>query len=547
MIKRIKKKYIIVVMSAVIVVLGLIIAAINITNFSSVNSLLNEKVDMLVDNEGLMPELPFGEKPKPEVPEDDPSQEGGEPSDEEGSGENGTEDPGTGDSEGTGDGTVDNTGGDNTDGGNPDGENQGNEDPGKEGTGGEGSDVTEDGTTDKGGDGDGTEDGNDGGNTDGEGTGNGDGTVGGGVEGDGTDVKPGDGEGDDPKDEEEDDDFYQHMSPETPYELRYFSIKLDARGNVLNIDTTKITAVDAIEAADYAKQVFESGKERGFLDSYKYQIGKTDDGNLIYVFLDVDRELQSLKSFMISSLIISAIGILTVFALVVILSETALRPIIESYEKQKRFITDAGHEMKTPLAVISANAEIIEIEGGESQWIDGIKSQVSKLASLTEKLVVLSKMEEGIKLEMIEFSLSEAFYDTCEQYKAIARSGGVRFNLNVDEDVRVIGNEVEIRRCISLLLDNAFRYVNQGGTVDVKVQRLSSGVEFKISNSTDGVEKGSLDRWFDRFYRTDVSRNSDTGGSGIGLSVVKAIVLAHGGSVKARSDDGIKVEFTINL
>ena len=124
---------------------------------------------------------------------------------------------------------------------------------------------------------------------------------------------------------------------------------------------------------------------------------------------------------------------------------------------------------------------------------------------------------------------------------------GTSFELSIAENVCIVGNENEIRRCISLLLDNAFRYVNKSGFVSIKLQNLVSGAEIKISNSTDGVEKGSLDNWFDRFYRRDLSRNSDTGGSGIGLSVVKAIVLAHGGSVKAHSHDGETVEFVINI
>lgn len=459
MIRRIKRKYIFVVMVAVVVVLGFIITAINVTNFTSVNSLLDEKVTMLVNNEGLMPELPFGEKPEEDNTDDDKTD-------------------------------------DNTD------------DVGDE----EQDDEDSDTDSDK----DNTEDDND-------------------------------GKNDKDESDKKEDDFYQHMSPETPYELRYFSVKLDTDGEVIDVDTSKITAVDRARAEEYAKGIFNDGRYSGFIDSYKFKFGETEDGNLIYVFLDVDREIQSFKSFLVSSLVITAIGTLAVFVLVVILSETALKPIIESYEKQKRFITDAGHEMKTPLAVISANAEIIEIESGESQWVDGIKSQVSKLASLTEKLVVLSKMEEGIKLEMSDFSLTEAFFDTFEQYKGIARSRGVECILSIHEGVNVVGNEGEIRRCISLLLDNAFRYVNDGGTVEVTVQKSSSGAEMKFINSTNGVEKGSLDRWFDRFYRTDLSRNSATGGSGIGLSVVKAIVLAHSGEIKAKSEDGINVEFTINI
>ena len=435
MIKRLKRKYISIVMIAVTLVLGIIIAAINITNYSSLNSQLNDKLILIVENEGKMPDFPIQEKPEEDSNKDD----------EEGDSKNEEDDEA------------------------------------------------------------------------------------------------------DTKEEEEEEDVRQNMSPETPFETRYFTVKFDTGGTVLTVDTSKIAAVDTEQAKEYANKIHSEDQWNGYLESYKYMRGTTEDGSIIYVFLDATRELKSFSSFLVASLVISGVGIVLIFFLVVFLSDFALKPIIESYEKQKRFITDAGHEMKTPLTVISANAEVIEMESGESPWIDGIKSQVAKLASLTEKLVILSKMEEGIKLEMSDFSVSEAFFDTCEQYKSIAMSKGVRFELAISENIHTVGNEGEIRRCITLLLDNAFRYVNEGGLVNVRVQKLQSGVEFRFSNTTLGVEKGSLERWFDRFYRTDLSRNSDTGGSGIGLSVVQAIIRAHGGTVRAHSEDGITVEFIINI
>jgi signal transduction histidine kinase len=472
MIKRLKRKYILIVMLAVIAVLGVIITVINLVSYSAVNAQLDEKLAMIVNNEGKMPDFP-----PPEIPSVDDSEDGGNETDGE--------------------------------------EDQPNEDPDGE------TDIPED--NEQGSPEDGTQ-------TDGE--------------------KPeGDLEGEpdtEDDEEEEPEDPRQHMSPETPFETRYFTVKLDTDGTVISIDTSKVVAVNDALAEKYAKQILAKNKNTGYLQTYRYMRSEAD-GVTVCVFINANRELESVQSFILSSLAISALGILMVFALVVLLSETALKPIIESYEKQKRFITDAGHEMKTPLTVIAANAEIIEMENGDSQWISGIKNQVAKLASLTEKLVILSKMEEGVKLEMNEFSLSEALFDTCEQYRSIAMSEGVTFDLAISENVLMIGNEGEIRRVASLLLDNAFRYVNGGGTVSVRAQKLVSGVEIRFTNSTDGVEKGSLDRWFDRFYRTDLSRNSATGGSGIGLSVVKAIVLAHGGSVKASSSDGVNVEFTINI
>ena len=484
MIKRLKRKYILIVMSAVVTVLAIIITAINVMSYTSVNSQLDEKLTMLVENEGLMPEFP-----PVEIPDDESDSSDTESDSDTSDGEADT------DSED-----------DNADSADEDASSDQSSDSEEE------SDV---------------KDSND--NTDPE----------------KNDDKESDKKGD--KDDKKEEDVRQHMSPETPFETRYFSVKLNTDGTVVAVDTTKIAAVDTERAQKYALDIFKSGNSGGYLDSYKYKKGETEDDCLIYVFIDVNRELESMRSFLISSIVISCIGLAMIFVLVVLLSETALKPIIESYEKQKRFITDAGHEMKTPRTVISANAEIIELESGESQWLDGIKSQVSKLAALTEKLVILSKMEEGAKLEMKEFSLSEALYDTADQYKSIAISANVSFDVIATESVSVVGNEGEIRRCIGLLLDNAFRYANFGGSVSVSLQKLSNGAELRFTNSTNGVETGSLDRWFDRFYRTDLSRNSDTGGSGIGLSVVQAIVRAHGGSVRAFSEDGINVVFTINL
>ena len=456
MIKRLKRKYILIVMIAVTLVLGIIITAINITSYSSLNSQLYDKLTLIVENEGKMPDFPL-----PETPEDDPENSGSD-----------TEADTDGDTE---------TDGEHTEDADDDSDGKDKEDKNEE------------------------------------------------------------------KEEEDKEDVRDSMSPETPFETRYFTVKFDTGGTVLAVDTTKIAAVDTERAEEYARRMYSEDSDGGYLESYKYLRGVTEDGSIIYVFLDATRELKSVRSFLVSSLVISGLGIVLIFILVLLLSDFALRPIIESYEKQKRFITDAGHEMKTPLTVISANAEIIEMESGESQWTEGIRSQVAKLASLTEKLVILSKMEEGIKLEMNEFSVSEAFFDTCEQYRSIAMSKGVSFDLAISENVRMVGNEGELRRCITLLADNAFRYVDEGGSVSVRVQKLTNGVEIRFSNTTSGIEKGSLDRWFDRFYRTDLSRNSDTGGSGIGLSVVQAIVHAHGGTVRAHSDDGITAEFIINI
>ena len=498
MIKRLKRKYIAIVMVAVTLVLGIIITAINITSYTSLNSQLYEKLMLIVENEGKMPDFPLPEYPDVEDNEDESDNDSSDESEESKSDEEKDE----------GEEPEEDVKNEENDESVKDEESEENQESEEDKKSEEDKESEEDQEDEK----EGKED-----------------------------------EKEENKKEEEKEDVRQHMSPETPFETRYFTVKFNTDGTVTAVDTLKIIAVDDKMAEAYAKALYAEGKESGYLNSYKYAKGNTEAGDIIYVFLDATRELESVRSFLVSSLVISGLGILLIFILMLLLSDVVLKPIIESYEKQKRFITDAGHEMKTPLTVISANAEIIEMQGGESEWVSGIKSQVAKLASLTEKLVILSKMEEGVKIEMSEFLLSDAIFDTCSQYRSIAMSKGIALELDISDGVILNGNEVEIRRCISLLLDNAFRYANENGWVRVSLKKNPGNVEIRISNSTTGIEKGSLDRWFDRFYRTDLSRNSDTGGSGIGLSVVKAIVHAHGGSVRAYSEDGIKVEFIINM
>ena len=342
-------------------------------------------------------------------------------------------------------------------------------------------------------------------------------------------------------------DISEIMSPEMPYEIRFFTVKFDTSGEVTLVNTAKIAAVSDYDAIGIASALNNEGRDDSYYGPYKYKRVANSDG-VMYIFLDCTRELRAFESFLLASVAFSVLGVISVFLIVAVASGLILKPIIESYEKQKRFITDAGHEMKTPLAIISANAEVIEMESGESQWTEGIKNQASRLATLTEKLVILSKMEEGdIKLTMGNFSLSEAFFEQCEQYKSQAVSKNVRFDVNVSENVTCHGNAGEIGRFISLMLDNAFRYCNVGGYVRVEVQKLPTFIEMRFENSTDGVEKGNLDIWFERFYRRDKSRNSGTGGSGIGLSVAKAIVKAHGGHIHAFSDDGERVVFVAKI
>lgn len=350
-----------------------------------------------------------------------------------------------------------------------------------------------------------------------------------------------------------DDQYGRHgIDKETPFETRYFSVLLYKNGNVSTIDTGKIASVSTSEAGDYATSLYCKGKTKGFIDQYKYLSVSTTNTNgdnmVLYVFINCSKELMTIRTYALASIGISIIGLLVVFVLVCFFSKTVTKPMAESYEKQKRFITDASHEIKTPLTIIDANTEVLEMMEGENEWTVSIRKQIARLTALTEKLVFLSRMDEdSTRLEMLEFNISDAILDTAMPFETVAESKGKTLDISVAPDINYTGSETNIRQMVSLLLDNAIKYSSENGSIRLNFSTNGKLKILSLWNTVDEIETGKLDYLFERFYRIDKSRNSKTGGFGIGLSVVQAIVQAHNGKVSAKSEDGKSIEFTISL
>ena len=334
------------------------------------------------------------------------------------------------------------------------------------------------------------------------------------------------------------------LSEETPFETRFFTVRIKTDGEVTETDTGSIAAVNEEQAVSYAKTAVSGGKTKGFLDDYRYRIVE-NDGSLV-IFLDWGRNLSGFRSFLWTSLVISGAGLMAVFVLICVFSGRIIRPISESYEKQKQFITDAGHEIKTPITIIKADAEVLEMDVGQSEWIDDIRLQTDRLASLTRSLIDLSKMEEaGTGLEMIEFPVSEVVAEAAASFQAPAVTQGKSFTCEIAPMLTIKGNEKGVRQLVSILLDNALKYSPEGGEIRLKLESAGKAVRLSVYNTTKTVmEKESLSRLFDRFYRTDASRNSGTGGYGIGLSIARAVVEAHKGKISAASPDGQSLTIT---
>ncbi|MBO4688613.1 MAG: HAMP domain-containing histidine kinase [Clostridiales bacterium] len=350
-------------------------------------------------------------------------------------------------------------------------------------------------------------------------------------------------------------------SPELAYETRYFSVLIAADGTVLRTDTDRISAVSKSIANEYASRALRSKKNSGFIGDYRFLLGQQDDsGNRLVIFRDCGASLANFRNFRNISIFVSLLCLLLVGVIVFFASGHIVRPVAESYEKQKRFITDAGHEIKTPLAIISADVEVLEMELADTEteseedasgneWLTDIKAQTKRLSELTQDLILLSKMEESSTvLDMKDLNLSEIARNQAGSFEAVAIASDKSITTKIDDDIHIQGDKKSIESLLSIVLDNAVKYCPECGSIDVLVTKSKKGALIEITNDTsETLSPEDCKNMFARFYRTDASRNSTTGGHGIGLSIAKAIVDKHKGRIAAASHAEKKLTVSITL
>ena len=335
------------------------------------------------------------------------------------------------------------------------------------------------------------------------------------------------------------------MSPETPYESRYFSVLLDADGQILQTDTGQVAAIDDAAAADAAAKILATGRTTGFWEQYRYLRSEESDGTRL-IFLNCTRSLSSLRTTLLYSIALALLGLGTVLVLLLLLSQRIIRPVAESYEKQKRFITDAGHELKTPLTIISADTDLAEVECGENQWLTDIRRQAQRLTGLTHDLIFLSRMEEQPQLQLLDFPLSDLVEETAQSFLAPAKSQGKALSLSIQPLLSCTGDEKSLRQLLSILLDNALRYAADGAVIAVELQSKGRNVLLRVSNPmARPLDKAALEHLFERFYRGDAARSA--GGYGLGLSIARSIVAAHRGKIRAECPDGVTLTMAVTL
>ena len=335
--------------------------------------------------------------------------------------------------------------------------------------------------------------------------------------------------------------------PEAPYTTRFFIVRLDEEGNVTDVSTDFIASVTQTEAEEFARKVLNEKRQVGYYKNYRFQILAKKNDNIV-IFLNTTMELRSVRNVLLISCLVGVVCFLVVFLLVILLSKRAMKPYIRNIERQKRFITDASHEIKTPLTSIATSVDVIEMEHGEDEWTKNIHSQTAKMSRMVSDLVTLSRLDEENPFpDKTEFSLSDAAWEVAEPFASLAKAQGKKYFQRIEENLTLCGNPDATRQMISVLLDNAMKYSDENGTIRLDVYKAHGKTKIEVFNTCVLEETQNLSRLFDRFYRPDNSRSRKTGGSGIGLSIAQAVAEAYGGKIKVSSKDGKSILFQVTI
>lgn len=359
------------------------------------------------------------------------------------------------------------------------------------------------------------------------------------------------GKEDEPRRDAAEDEFslpgpFGEHSPEFRYMLRFFTVQCDENGNALSVDQEFIASVTQAEAMAYAQQVIDSGRTSGYLNGYRYLVRAGENGSAV-LFLNSEREIQSLRTLALVTLVVAAVSLLATFVLVTLFSQRAIAPYVRNIEAQKRFITDASHELKTPLTAISASADVLSIDVPDNEWVASIQTECAKMTRLVGDLVTLSRLDEEDPFpDMTDFSLSDAVWETAEPMESLARARGKTYEQSIADGLTFHGDRRSIQQMVSILLDNALKYSNDGGSIRLTLSRAGGRSRLEVFNTCDVNAIPDVSRLFDRFYRPDSSRSSHTGGTGVGLSIARATAERHGGSISAELTGG-GIRFTVRL
>ena len=329
--------------------------------------------------------------------------------------------------------------------------------------------------------------------------------------------------------------------------VNFMYIKMHRNADAPFISTNMNNTYSADTITSIAKRIIESGETGGMYNNLMFEVTK-DELSTVIVIIDISNDMSLIKNLFTISVIIIIFSLIFVFIFTFYFSKWAIKPVRNAFENQQRFISDASHELKTPLKVISANADVLESEIGSNKWLNNIKSQSTVMNELVHDLLDLAKFEETADdMVLTEFNLSNLVLNKALEFDCTAFEAGKIFEQDIQPDIMYSGNEDSIIHLVTILIDNAIKHSNENGLIRVTLATEGNKKILQVYNTGNSIRNNEMDKIFNRFYRSDESRNRATGGYGLGLSIAKSIVDAHNGNISVKGEENKWISFTVIL
>lgn len=339
--------------------------------------------------------------------------------------------------------------------------------------------------------------------------------------------------------------FIRPLNMDRMRSSRFFIVSSDAVGNIMDVNVEQISSIDSESAQNYALKVLKTDKEYGRVDGYKYAVKKMGADKLIF-FMDTSEQSGSFYMVLFMSTAIAALCWIILLIIVILLSGKVIRPVLVGMEKQKQFITNAGHEMKTPLAIIQSNNDTMALIYGENKYNAHIRNQTKRLNVLMSNLLTLAKLDEEIPLPRENVNISGITKELLPVYVEEAQGKRIDFQIQIEEDIVIQMNKESYRQFLTIILDNALKYTTDNGTIQLSLGRNGKHIQMIEENTCDTSHESDPERLFERFYRGDMARTQgkETSGYGIGLSAARAICENFNGTLKAEYPSSDSIRFT---
>lgn len=328
---------------------------------------------------------------------------------------------------------------------------------------------------------------------------------------------------------------------------RFFYVKYDQNHEILETNFERMFDFSKEEAIQYGEEVLNNGRPKGNIGNLQYLIVEKNYGKII-VFAERSIEIGMLSQLIQVSVWVSLGTFIVLLIFSFFFSRWAVKPVAIAFEKQKRFISDASHELKMPLTIIGANIDVLENEYQNNRCLASIKEQSKRMNLLIQDLLTLARADEAdSNLIMSEFNLSKTIENTILEFESTAFEADRQLDFHIETDINYYGCEPQVKQLVSILVDNALKHSDPKSTIQVTLKKSNESPKLTVYNTGSGISDYERERIFDRFYRSDDSRSRATGGYGLGLAIAKSIVESHQGKISVNGKAGHWVEFQVIL